>query len=237
VPEFLSPPAAGTVSLVNVALRLVVALLLGAAIAWVYGRARSEPPSSFTATLVLLSVLIAMVTLVIGDNVARAFSLVGALSIVRFRTVVRDTQDTAYVIFAVAVGMAVGASNLWVAVLGFVVVSAGAFALKRETVSEERLHERLPFRLEVRLDLGLEANTLLRPSLDAYFHAWRVVGASTVKQGTATEVSYLGTLRREDSVHELVGALNTIQGVRSVTVARASGGAGLDGLDDRTPVS
>src|SRR2546430_13730647 len=45
-------------------------------------------------------------TQVIGDNVARAFSLVGALSIVRFRTVVRDTQDTAYVIFAVVVGMA-----------------------------------------------------------------------------------------------------------------------------------
>ena len=52
-----------------------------------------------------------MVTQVIGDNVARAFSLVGALSIVRFRTVVRDTQDTAYVIFAVAVGMAVGANH------------------------------------------------------------------------------------------------------------------------------
>ena len=59
----------------------------------------------------LLSILIAMVTQVIGDNVARAFSLVGALSIVRFRTVVRDTVDTAFVIFAVAVGMAVGAGH------------------------------------------------------------------------------------------------------------------------------
>ena len=63
----------------------------------------------------LLSILIAMVTQVIGDNIARAFSLVGALSIVRFRTVVRDTQDTAFVIFAVAVGMAMGANNPWVA--------------------------------------------------------------------------------------------------------------------------
>jgi hypothetical protein len=57
--------------------------------------------TSFPITLALLSVLIAMSTQVIGDNVARAFSLVGALSIVRFRTVVRDTKDTAYVIFAV----------------------------------------------------------------------------------------------------------------------------------------
>src|SRR3712207_7596331 len=60
----------------------------------------------------------AMVTQVIGDNIARAFSLVGALSIVRFRTVVRDTQDTAYVIFAVAVGMAVGAGHPMLAASG-----------------------------------------------------------------------------------------------------------------------
>jgi hypothetical protein len=75
---------------------------------------------------VLLAVLIAMVTEIIGDSVARAFSLVGALSIVRFRTVVRDTQDTAYVIFAVVVGMAIGASNPWVAVIGIAVVAAAA---------------------------------------------------------------------------------------------------------------
>ena len=86
-------------------------MLLGAVVAFVYRRTRvpAHTTPSFTVTLVLLTILIAMVTQVIGDNVARAFSLVGALSIVRFRTVVRDTQDTAYVIFAVAVGMAVGA--------------------------------------------------------------------------------------------------------------------------------
>ena len=90
--------------------RLVTAALLGGVVALIYTRTRPvREESSFTVTLVLLSILIAMVTQVIGDNVARAFSLVGALSIVRFRTVVRDTQDTAFVIFAVGVGMAVGA--------------------------------------------------------------------------------------------------------------------------------
>src|SRR6476646_5219681 len=100
-------------ALLLVAVRLVLAAFLGLAIAAVYRRARpmNEEADSFTVTLVLLTILIAMVTQVIGDNVARAFSLVGALSIVRFRTVVRDTQDTAYVIFAVAIGMAIGANH------------------------------------------------------------------------------------------------------------------------------
>ena len=90
--------------------RLTVALVLGIAVAGIYRftrGARTQRP--LLATLVMLSVLLSITTLVIGDNVARAFSIVGALSIVRFRTVVDDTRDTAFVIFAVAVGMAAGA--------------------------------------------------------------------------------------------------------------------------------
>jgi hypothetical protein len=78
----------------------------------------SRESAPFPGTLVLLCVLIAMVTQVIGDNVALAFSLVGALSVVRFRTAVRDTKDTAFVIFAVAVGMAIGAGQLVHVALG-----------------------------------------------------------------------------------------------------------------------
>ena len=82
-----------------------------------HGRERSQP-APLATTLVLLSMLIAMVSIVIGNSVARAFSLVGALSIVRFRTVVDDTRDTAFVIFAVIVGMAAGAGLFLVALVG-----------------------------------------------------------------------------------------------------------------------
>src|SRR6187402_859833 len=120
MPDFLGVAAATPDPLAVIVIRLIVATVFGAAVAFVYRRTRRMPASSFTITLVLLAILIAMVTQVIGNNVARAFSLVGALSIVRFRTVVRDTQDTAYVIFAVAVGMAMGANHPLVAVIGIV---------------------------------------------------------------------------------------------------------------------
>src|SRR5437660_7013197 len=94
--------------------RLLVSLLFGAVVAGIYvvtqRRSRSELVP-FATTLVLLTVLITMVTLVIGNNVARAFSLAGALAIIRFRTIVEDTRDTAFVIFAVVVGMGVGAES------------------------------------------------------------------------------------------------------------------------------
>src|SRR5438105_2367791 len=119
--------------------RLLLSMTLGFIVMFVYriGR-RGEPRNrSFEITLVLLTILIAMVTKVIGDSVARAFSLVGALSIVRFRTVVRDTQDTAYVIFAVVVGMAEGANHLPVALVGiFVILVAILFLRGKKTVPD-----------------------------------------------------------------------------------------------------
>ena len=133
MPEFLRRRSAGAVEPLAVLGRLVAAMLLGVVVAWIYKRTRpaSDTSSSLAVTLVLLSILIAMVTQVIGDNVARAFSLVGALSIVRFRTVVRDTVDTAFVIFAVAVGMAVGASHASVALSGIVIVGVAAWFMTR----------------------------------------------------------------------------------------------------------
>ena len=123
----------------GVLLRLLAACGLGYVVAVIYRKTRPAPAvlASFPGTLVLLSVLIAMVTQVIGDNVARAFSLVGALSIVRFRTVVRDTQDTAYVIFAVAVGMAVGADHRLV--LPASLFGGAAFLVACDTVARTAL--------------------------------------------------------------------------------------------------
>src|SRR5918995_1145186 len=134
--------------------RLIAALAMGTLVAVVYKWARSSETSSFTATLVFLSILIAMVTQVIGDNVARAFSLVGALSIVRFRTVVRDTQDTAFVIFSVGVGMAVGAGYPWLAVAGIVVVAIAAFAMKPGDAPAANPAGTEPFELQVRVGIG-----------------------------------------------------------------------------------
>src|SRR4051812_45566213 len=109
--------------------RLLLAAIYGGCVAGVfrisYGHRKTDV-SVMTTTLVLLSILVAMVSMVIGESVARAFSLVGALSIVRFRTVVEDTRDTAFVIFAVVTGMAVGAGYLTVASAGLVAVGLPA---------------------------------------------------------------------------------------------------------------
>jgi hypothetical protein len=209
-----------------VLIRLVTATLLGGMVAWVYRstRDRADVAPSFTATLVLLSVLIAMVTQVIGDNVARAFSLVGALSIVRFRTVVRDTEDTAYVIFAVVVGMAMGAGNIVVGVLGLVVVGIAAWIMRRRARVALPPVADLPFELTVRLALGGDPEAVLGPTLSQHAVSRRLALVSTARQGLAMDVAYRAALGNESTAAALVTALNRLDGVQGVTLQRAPAG-------------
>jgi uncharacterized membrane protein YhiD involved in acid resistance len=206
-----------------VLIRLVAALLLGGVVALVYRltRSRSEVAPSFSATLVLLSILIAMVTQVIGDNVARAFSLVGALSIVRFRTVVRDTQDTAFVIFAVGVGMAVGAGYPWLAVAGIAIVAIAAFAMKpREDSPLASSSGSEPFELQVRLGIGHDPQVVVAPALDLHAVDRRLMSLATARRGLAVDATFRAALRTSASADALLRALNTTDGVQAVTLRR-----------------
>jgi hypothetical protein len=217
VPEFLTTAfSSPAVSPLEVATRLLVAVALGAVVAWIYRRTRasSDFAATFPGTLVLLAVLIAMVTQVIGDSVARAFSLVGALSIVRFRTVVRDTQDTAFVIFSVVVGMAIGARDPWVAVIGIAIVGLAAFLMMPSRPGPAAS----PFILNVRIALGHDLDATIGTELDAFVSDRRVLSVGTAKQGLALNASYAVRFRKDKAPHELVKALNRIDGVQSVEI-------------------
>jgi hypothetical protein len=199
----------------QILVRLVAALALGWIVAWIYSRTTrgEESATSLPTTLVLLCVMIAMVTQVIGDNVARAFSLVGALSIVRFRTVVRDTRDTAFVIFAVVVGMATGSQHPWVAVLGIVVAGSASFLLawneeKPAAVAAAGMVLRL------RVSLGTELDVLLKEVLAG--GTFRLLSLGTAKQGTSLDAAYEVHLGKDLSPEELVKRLHRMDGIHDV---------------------
>ena len=201
---------------VVVLVRLLTALLLGGVAALIYRltRSKSEVAPSFTATLVLLSILIAMVTQAVGDNVARAFSLVGALSIVRFRTVVEDTRDTAFVIFAVVVGMAVGSQQPWVAVLGLLVGGGASFALAWREARSAAQQAPQAMVLRLRVSVGTEMDLLLAQSLGDTPR--RMLSLATGKQGTSLEAAYEIVLDKNKSPEELVKQLHRMDGVFDV---------------------
>jgi len=203
-------------SLAMTAARVVLAIVFGAAVAALHRwcRGATETRHSLSTTLVLLSVLIALVTLVIGDSIARAFGLVGALSIVRFRTVVDDTRDTAFVIFAVAVGMAMGAGYPLLPLVGVPAVAIVVAVMRRLEPKSRRRRDSIVV-LTLRVGLGMSLDVVLEAVADR-IHSKRLREISTVKQGAAIEAVYDVHLNPHVDRVLFIGTLNSVEGVQGV---------------------
>jgi uncharacterized membrane protein YhiD involved in acid resistance len=200
--------------------RLAAAFVMGLLAAGVYRltiRSRNGSVASFLATLVLLSVVIALVTMVIGDNVARAFSLVGALAIVRFRTVVEDTRDTAFVMYAVVVGMAAGAGYILAPLLATPLVLMAAWLFRpRVTVVEQK-----DGRLILRLAAVRPPDEQVRLALEKHLGGGRLTGLATARGGAALDVTYAVALPPPEKAVALLAELSRIEGVQGVELKEA----------------
>jgi hypothetical protein len=195
-------------------LRLALALGAGLLVAGIHRAGRSAASANgLAATLVLLAVLIAAVTQVIGDNVARAFSLVGALSIVRFRTVVPDTRDTAFVIAAVVAGMAVGAGHFDVALGSLAAVGAASAVLRlpalRGFVPAPR------YELTARVGLGQELDPARLEGVAGLLASCAPAAAALARQGAALELAWHVTLRAGARPEAVIRALGRADGVQA----------------------
>jgi hypothetical protein len=201
----------------NVALQTALSVVAGFVVAWVYvvarGRRREDNPTLPT-TLVLLTIVIALVTVVIGGSLARAFGLVGALSIVRFRTVVEDTRDTAFVIFAVVIGMAIGSGHAVLAMLGVPAILIASLVMKHYGLPAANGGG--PMLLSVKLALGLDPDGTLVAVFERHLSEYKFTGTETAKQGTALEVSYQVRLKPGEKPFALVADLNKTEGVLGV---------------------
>ncbi|WP_165250447.1 DUF4956 domain-containing protein [Paludisphaera soli] len=201
--------------------RIASALLLGLVVAGVYRWARrghGAPQATFLTTLVLLSVTIAMATQVIGDSVARAFSLVGALSVARFRTVVKDTQDTAFVILAVVVGMAAGANDVMVAVVGLAVVGVASPFLWPPRRGPA--WGGVDVELKLRLASGQDVRAAVDEILAGLATRSTLLSVETARQGASIDLAYRVRLRDDCSPVQATADLGRAPGVEGVELRR-----------------
>jgi uncharacterized membrane protein YhiD involved in acid resistance len=208
----------------EILLNLALAFLLGLFVAWVYKHTHRQLTVSFTFvnTLVLLSLIMTLVIMVIGNNIARAFGLAGAMSIIRFRTVVKDTRDTAFVFYSLSTGMACGTSNLVLAVLGTLLIGlfAGVLHWTRHGATG-----RDAFVLS--FDLVPSAGGEGRPQYEEVFarhlHAHSLMSAKSVRLGERVNHTYQVYLQDPEQVTALVEDLSALEGIHRVILSYGEG--------------
>lgn len=114
----------GTLSLEEIILHIVAAAVISVAIylSYWYTHTGTAYSKKFNVSLVTLTILTATVMTVIGNNIALSLGMVGALSIVRFRTAIKDSRDTTYIFWSIIVGICCGVGDYTVACVGSVIV-------------------------------------------------------------------------------------------------------------------
>ncbi len=195
------------------ALRVLLAFVLGVFIVNIYRWTHAEiPQKSFTDTLIILCMLISVVMVIIGDSIARAFSLVGALSIIRFRTAIQDPRDIGFVFYALAIGMAVGAGNPSVAVSAAVLIGIIILGIYQW---HEHFGNSNEFSLGFCLppDPGLEA--LYRPVFERYLIYERLL-EKRIKRSGVVELNFRIKLTDPQRWIEFFNELSGIEKVTEV---------------------
>ena len=162
-----------------------------------------------------------MVMQVIDDRVARAFSLVGALSIVRFRTVLDETQDIAFVIFAVVVGMAAGTGAIDVAVIGSLVMIVTLCVARLPIFgAPRRLSSQVDpeAKLTLRTTVGTDHQQAVVPLLESNLSSYRLISAETARGGSVLEWVYSVRFRPDMPVSTLLDLYSKVEGVQNVDI-------------------
>jgi hypothetical protein len=173
------------------------------------------PSQSFAVTLVLLPEVIAVIIVLVGNNVARAFSLAGAFSIIRFRSAPGDPKDIVYVLFANAVGLAAGMGFLLYAAVAGGALCAVIFALEFFNFGRPRGTEKL---LRITIPENLDFERAFDDVLDKYVSFSQLKRIKTTDLGSLYELVFSITMLDDMSERDFIDELRCRNGNLSITL-------------------
>lgn len=204
-------------TLADVAIVLVLSFALSSLVALTYRSTHrgTSYSQSYTQTLVLLGMIVAIIMLIIGSNLARAFSLVGALSIVRFRNAVKETRDVGFVFLVMAIGMACGTRFYTLAAFATVALCAVAMLMFKLDFFDKRIAERI---LRVRFPADQDVDRLLLDVFERYLTDYRLISTETVSGGVLQEAVFSVVLADENAGAKLMESIRERNGNHKVAL-------------------
>jgi len=213
-----TPSAGGMFSPENVLLSLLLAFALGQVLAWVYYFTHSGLSYSrtFVQSLVLVTVVVAMVMAVIGNNIITAFGLMGALAIIRFRNVLKDTRDIVFIFCALVIGMASGCQRYGIAVVGTVLLSLVAIYLYLTGFGTHRPHNGF---LRFNLNGHIGPNHPIPGILRRFCGNFTLISAQDSGYGSPiVEYAYQLMVRSAKKNEQMLAELEGVEGIESVSL-------------------
>lgn len=213
----LSQTVGESLTLTNALIIIVSALALGLLISVVYMKTHKKEgyAGSFPATLIMLPAIIAIIILLVGNNVARAFSLAGAFSLIRFRSAPGDPKDIAYVFFTLAVGLACGIGYVGYATIFAVILCIVMLILTAVKFGNVKSD---PMTLKITIPENLNYQGLFDDILKQYTASYVLKRVKTSDFGALFEITYHITLKQDSNNKEFIDALRCRNGNLNISL-------------------
>ena len=154
--------------------------------------------------------------MVIGNNLARAFGLVGAMSIIRFRTAIKETQDIIFIFFALAIGMASGVGLHALAIFSSLIIGLILFAFTKTNITSQSKRDFL-LQLNYTSDNGYEEASFIS-IFKKFCKSSKLINTKALMESDSLELSYHIVLKDVKLITEFVNQLKNSNGVNNVNL-------------------
>ena len=211
-------PGTGSFTPESVLLSLLLAFVLGQVMAWVYYFTHSglSYSKSFVQSLVMITVVVAMVMSVIQNSFVTAVGLMGALSIIRFRNMIKDTRDIAFIFCALVVGMATGSQRHAIAVVGTGILTLIALYLYLSDFGRHQPHNGfLRFSLPGHIGPGHPIPVVLK----RFCGNFTLISAQDSGFGSPTvEYAYQLMIKNSKKNEQMLSELEKVEGIENISL-------------------
>lgn len=197
-------------------LGMLLAFAEGQVLAWVYMMTHSglSYSRSFVNALLVLPTLVCLVMMVLSNNLVTAFGMMAVFAIVRFRNILRDTLDTAYILTSIVIGMATGTQKYASSVIGCAIICGALVYLWYTSFGSRHRYD-----LIVNLHWSRSAKELDDLKRVLGRHSWKFnLASQRSHEGyEGTDLSYRLLLRDSNRSEDLVNEVKQVTGVSRVT--------------------
>ncbi|UZF44387.1 DUF4956 domain-containing protein [Rhodococcus rhodochrous] len=207
----------GTFTTFDIVVSLALSFVLSSVIAWVYRYTHKNVSysQSYVQTLVLVGMVIALIMLVVGSNIARAFALVGALSVVRFRNAIKETRDVGFIFLVMAIGMTTGTRFYVLAIAATVAICLVLLIMNKFNWFKLDVQRQV---VKVQVPPEPAYASTVEDVLIKHCSEYELVSTESVRAGALVELYYTAQLKKGTSSNDLITALSAVNAGQRVSV-------------------
>lgn len=211
---------AAELSVWSAVITMLAAVVLGCIIAITYKLTQDETvyQRSLAVTLFMLPVILSVIILFIGSNIARAFSLAGTLSIIRFRSNPGDSKDIGFIFFDIAAGLACGVGLYGYGALFVILLCLALIIIEKAKLFSPKGSQKI---LKITIPEDLNYSGAFDEILDRYTKKYTLSSIRTTDLGSLFQLSYNLTLPDGTNEQELINELRIRNGNLTIILSQA----------------